>query len=264
MLSDSALARTAAEAGASVVRARYGTSHQRITKSPSDFATDVDVAAEQLIVEVVQSRRPDDAFLAEESGRTGTADRTWLIDPLCGTLNFAAETPLVAVNVALRAGDEITLGAVADPISDETFWTDEGRAVVRRDGQDHALTPSPESHIVDVNLDPPFPNAATFRAVDLLAQDAFMEAFRPRVVSSTLAVAWVAAGRRAAYVTDRDMRDNVHFAAGIAVCRAAGCVVTGLSGQPLGESVDGLVIAADEPTHTSLLDLIRAGGHPAS
>ena len=67
--------------------------------------------------------------------------------------------------------------------------------------------------LVDVNLDPPFPNAPRFRAVSLLAQEAFTARFRPRVVSTTLALAWVAAGRRAAYVTDGHLIDSVHFAA---------------------------------------------------
>jgi hypothetical protein len=45
-------------------------------------------------------------------------------------------------------------------------------------------------------------------------------------------LAWVAAGRRAAYVTEGDLRDSVHFAAGIALCQAAGCIVAGLHGPP--------------------------------
>ncbi|MCO5993186.1 inositol monophosphatase family protein [Actinoallomurus rhizosphaericola] len=68
--------------------------------------------------------------------------------------------------------------------------------------------------------------------------------------------AWVAAGRRAAYVTDGHLRDSVHFAAGIALCQAAGCVVTGIHGQPLHTGPGGLVVAADRETHTALLDLI--------
>jgi myo-inositol-1(or 4)-monophosphatase len=80
--------------------------------------------------------------------------------------------------------------------------------------------------------------------------------FRPRVVSTTLAVAWVAAGRRAAYVTDGDLRDSVHFASGIALCQAAGCVVTGIQGQPLHTGAGGLRVAADEPTHAALLAII--------
>jgi myo-inositol-1(or 4)-monophosphatase len=77
------------------------------------------------------------------------------------------------------------------------------------------------------------------------------------VVSTTLAVAWVAAGRRAAYVTDGDLRDSVHVAAGIALCQAAGCVVTGIHGQPLHTGTGDLVVAADEQTHAALLALVR-------
>ncbi|AKU16456.1 inositol monophosphatase family protein [Luteipulveratus mongoliensis] len=260
-LSDSALARTAAEAGAAIVRSRYGATLTRIAKSPNDFATDADIDAERVILDVVRSHRPLDALVAEESGQSGQSgagDRTWLIDPLCGTLNFAAETPLAAVNVALRAHGRVDVAAVADPISGEIFWTDEGRAVLRRDGSDEPIAPNAQSLIVDINIDAPFPNGATFRAADLLGDNAFLDIFRPRVISSTLAVAWVAAGRRAAYVTDGDLRDNVHFSAGIALCQAAGCVVTDLHGAPLGAEVNGLVVAADHSTHEALLGLIRS------
>ena len=81
-------------------------------------------------------------------------------------------------------------------------------------------------------------------------------------ISTTLAVAWVAAGRRAASVTDGHLHDSVHFAAGIALCQAAGCVVTGIDGQPLHTGAGGLVVAADEQTHAALLILVgnqRAG-----
>jgi myo-inositol-1(or 4)-monophosphatase len=62
----------------------------------------------------------------------------------------------------------------------------------------------------------------------------------------------VAAGRRAAYVTDGDLRDSVHLSSGIALCQAAGCVVTGLAGQPLHTGVHGLVAADDAQTHADL------------
>jgi myo-inositol-1(or 4)-monophosphatase len=178
--------------------------------------------------------------------------RQWLVDPLCGTLNYAVGNMLVAVNVALRDG----AAAVADPFSGEVFFTDGTTARVRRDGGDEAaLTPTPSTALVDVNLDPPFPGAPGFRAVDLLAHPDFGARFRPRVVSTTLALAWVAAGKRAAYVTDGgDLTGSVHFAAGIALCRAAGCVVTGIDGTPVGEAGGrGLLVAADEETHGALL-----------
>ena len=94
-----------------------------------------------------------------------------------------------------------------------------------------------------------------FSAAGLLVEKRFADRFKPRVVSSTLAVAWVAAGRRAAYVTDGRMGDSVHFAAGLALCEAAGCVVTNLDGGPAHTGREGLLVAADRDTHAALLEL---------
>jgi len=264
---DAELALAAALAGAAVVREKYGASLTRVAKTPSgpdapppDIATEADVEAERAITRLIRGARPADAVLGEEHGLVGPAeaDRTWLVDPLCGTLNFAARTPLVAVNVALRTREGVGIAAVADPLAGEAWWTDGDATWVRRPGGpsgDELAVPDPTSGLVDVNLDAPYPNERRFRAVRLLAEDGFAARFRPRVVSTTLALAWVADGRRAAYLTDGDLRDSVHFAAGIAVCQAAGCVVTGLLGQPLHTGVGGLVAAADPEAHAALVDL---------
>lgn len=259
LAADAEVAVTAARAGADAVRERYGRRLARIDKGAGDFATEADVAAEQAILQVIRAARPDDAVLGEEGGQQGAADavRQWLVDPLCGTLNYAVGSMLVAVNVALRDG----AAAVADPFSGEVFHTDGESAWVRQDGTDVPLSPTSATGLVDVNLDPPFPNAPGFRAVDLLARPGFVARFRPRVVSTTLALAWVAAGKRAAYVTDGgDLSGSVHFAAGIALCRAAGCVVTGIDGAPTGPAGRGLVVAADAETHALLMKLIRDHG----
>jgi myo-inositol-1(or 4)-monophosphatase len=108
-----------------------------------------------------------------------------------------------------------------------------------------------------LNFDPPFPNDPAFRAVALAADAEFVASFRPRVVSTSLALTWVAMGRRAAYVTDGDVRDSVHFAAGLAICEAAGCHISGLHGEEWDKGPDGLVAAADEDTHAQLLRLVR-------
>jgi myo-inositol-1(or 4)-monophosphatase len=255
-LDDAGVATAAARAGADVVRSLYGRRLARIDKGGGDFATAADVEAEEAILGVIRAARPDDAVLGEEGGQRGAAEaaRQWLVDPLCGTLNYAVGNMLVAVNVALRGG----AAAVADPFSGEIFFTDGETARVRSEGAVTRLAPTSATRLVDVNLDSPFPGAPGFRAVDLLAQDRFAEQFRPRVVSTTLALAWVAAGKRAAYVTDGgDLSGNVHFAAGIALCRAAGCVVTGTDGGPIGQAGRGLVAAADGETHQSLMSMIR-------
>jgi myo-inositol-1(or 4)-monophosphatase len=254
---DLELAIAAAEAGAAVVRSHFGTRLAHFSKGGGDFATVADIEAEQAILDVLRTARPGDAVHGEESGRTGNGgDRTWLVDPLCGTLNYAAGAMLVSVNVALRTPAGTVVAVSVDPFAREAFWAADGPAHIRNNGTDTVLAPTPQSTLVDVNLDPPFPNGPAFHPARLLADPAFGERFRPRVVSTTLAVAWVAAGRRAAYVTDGDLRDSVHFTPGIALCEAAGCVVTGLRGQPVHTGAGGLVVAADQQTHAALIEII--------
>jgi myo-inositol-1(or 4)-monophosphatase len=259
-INDRDLAVRAAEAGAAVVRAHYGSVLTRFGKEGDDFATVADIEAEKAILEVLRAERPGDLVLGEESGRTGEDgnDRMWLVDPLCGTLNYAVRNMLTSVNVALRTEGRVSVAACADPFNDEVFRTGDDSAYVRHAGVDHPLVPSAESRLVDLNLDPPFPNRPDFLAARMLADDVFIERFRPRVVSTTLAVAWVAAGRRAAYVTDGHLADSVHFAAGIALCQAAGCVVTDLDGRPPHSGRGGLIAAADAATHATLLSLVAA------
>jgi len=254
-MTDGELAIAAAEAGAAVVRARYGGPLERYAKGGTDFATVADLEAEQAILDVIRAARPDDAFLGEEGGLSGEGERTWLVDPLCGTLNFAARTPLVAVNVALRSPAGVPAAAVVDPFAGEAYWVADGLAGLRRDGAEVPLVPTDASGLVDVDL--PHPGAARSVTPRLIVDPAFLTRFSPRVISSSLALVWVASGRRAAYVFDGNVVDSVHFAAGVAVCRAAGCTVTDLHGGPV-EAGAGLLVAADEATHRVLLPLVAS------
>jgi myo-inositol-1(or 4)-monophosphatase len=255
-MTDADVALAAVQTGADVVARDYGREHSRYQKTVTDFATQTDIDAEQAILGVLSQHRPQDAVTGEESGRTGdgSASRHWLVDPLCGTLNFAATTPLAVVNVALSEQGVVHVAAAADPSNGEVFWTDGARAHLRRDSGDEPLIPTPVSTLVDINCDGPLDQP--FVGGQLVADPKLRSAFGPRVLSSTLAVAWVAAGRRAAYISDGNLRENVHFAAGIALCQAAGCIVSDLAGDPL-HTGRGLVVSADMETHDSILRLIE-------
>ena len=245
--------------GAEVVRRQFGTALERIEKGAGDYATTADIEAEEVMLKVLRRERPDDAVLGEELGRRGASDgsRVWLIDPLCGTLNYGARMRIVAVNAALSMSGRLLVGAVADPFAGDVFWSDGRLAYVRASSLDAVVRPSASSRLVDLNFDPPFPSAPAFRAVMLAADEEFVADFKPRVVSSSLALTWVATGQRAAYITDGDVRDSVHFAAGLAICEAAGCSVSDLHGRTSGQGPDGLIVAADHQTHAALARLVR-------
>ncbi|ARU53131.1 phosphatase [Cellulosimicrobium cellulans] len=257
---DLEVAVAAASAAAHVLRAQHGTDLERFAKPGGDLATSADLAAERAILDVLRAARPHDAVTGEESGASGERDapRRWLVDPLCGTLNYAVGTTAVAVNVALQVRGRTAVAAVADPFAHEVLWCDGDRAGRRTpEGDDAPLAPTAGPGLVDLNRDPPLPRAPGFRAARLLTDPAFTRRFRPRVGSTTLALAWVAAGRRAAYVTDGHLEGSVHFAAGIALCVAAGCILSDLDGSAVHSGAGGLVAAVDQATHTALLRAVR-------
>ena len=258
MVTDIEVAIAAAAAGAAEVVSAFGASLRRFDKGDGDFATEADIASEQAIIAVLRRERAGDSVLAEESGASGSTNsaRTWLIDPLCGTLNFAAQMRVVAVNVALKVADKFTASAVADPFSKEIFWSNGSGAFVRLDGKDSPLIPNGNSNIVDVSYDPPDDNDDGVNPLRLLLNPKFRRLFRTRIVSSSIALAWVATGQRAAYVTNGEMHNNVHFGAGLALCEAAGCKLTDLHGDRW-ENGNGLIAAADAPTHEAILRLLR-------
>ena len=76
----------------------------------------------------VEHKTATDGFEGEELGavRVGVRGRTWLVDPLCGTVNFAAEAPAFCVNVALVEHGVTTTAVVVHPPTGETYWADRG------------------------------------------------------------------------------------------------------------------------------------------
>ena len=117
------LAREAATTGARELMTRFGHAAEGVhTKStPTDLASEADLAAESAIREVIARARPGDAILAEEGGETGEGELRWLVDPLDGTINFLFGIPAFAVSVACEDAHGTVVGVVLDPVRDECF-----------------------------------------------------------------------------------------------------------------------------------------------
>jgi myo-inositol-1(or 4)-monophosphatase len=112
----------AAHTAASELMSRFrGRSRVQTKSTPTDLVSDADIAAETVIRELLGSRRPDDAILAEEGGESGEGELRWLIDPLDGTINFLFGIPIFAVSVACEDPSGRIAGVVLDPVHDECF-----------------------------------------------------------------------------------------------------------------------------------------------
>ncbi len=90
--------------------------------SVSDVVTAADRAAEELVVRTLRRLRPDDSILGEEGAdHVGSSGRTWVIDPVDGTYNFAAGLDWWCSALALRDGERLLLGAVHHEASSSTY-----------------------------------------------------------------------------------------------------------------------------------------------
>ena len=95
-------------------------------KGRNDFVSEVDRAAEQVLIAAIRKAYPSHGFLAEESGATEGDDYTWVIDPLDGTTNFLHGFPQFAVSVACRHRGRAEVGVVFDPMRGELFTAERG------------------------------------------------------------------------------------------------------------------------------------------
>jgi myo-inositol-1(or 4)-monophosphatase len=94
----------------------------RTKSTGTDMVTEMDHAAERLIVEVITRARPHDGLVGEEgTARKGTSGVHWLIDPIDGTTNYLYGHPGFAVSIGAAVGDEVIAGVVADPLHREVF-----------------------------------------------------------------------------------------------------------------------------------------------
>ncbi len=91
------------------------------------MVSEVDRAAEDLIVTRILAARPDDGILGEEgASRDGSTGLRWVIDPLDGTTNYLYRIPAFAVSIGIEREGERVAGVVYDPSRVEMFSASKG------------------------------------------------------------------------------------------------------------------------------------------
>jgi myo-inositol-1(or 4)-monophosphatase len=129
--------KAARAAGSIINRAALDVESVRISqKQVNDFVTEVDQAAEQIIIETLLTAYPGHGILAEESGNAHGAkdsDYVWIIDPLDGTTNFIHGFPVYCVSIALAVNGKIEQAVVYDPSRNDLFTATKGRGAFLND-----------------------------------------------------------------------------------------------------------------------------------
>ncbi|QIL43420.1 inositol monophosphatase [Acidovorax sp. HDW3] len=190
--------KAARAAGAIINRAALDVEAVRISqKQVNDFVTEVDHAAEQVIIDTLLTAYPGHAILAEESGSERGAkhsDYCWIIDPLDGTTNFIHGFPVYCVSIALAYQDKIEHAVIYDPTRNDLFTATRGRGAFMNERR---IRVSKRTQLKDCLISTGFP----FRPGDHFKNYmAIMADIMPRTAglrrpgSAALDLAYVAAG----------------------------------------------------------------------
>ena len=129
--------KAARAAGSLINRAALDIESVRVSqKKANDFVTEVDQAAEAVIIETLLQAYPGHGILAEESGNQhGARDSEfiWIIDPLDGTTNFIHGLPTYCVSIALAVRGKVEQAVVYDPTRNDLFTATKGRGAFLND-----------------------------------------------------------------------------------------------------------------------------------
>jgi myo-inositol-1(or 4)-monophosphatase len=127
--------KAARQAGSIILRAAEDIDQLTIkNKSANDFVSEVDVASEEAIINILKTAYPTHGFLGEESGFSDKdADYIWIIDPLDGTTNFLHQFPQYCISIALMHKGDITHAVIYDPNRNDLFTATKGAGAYLND-----------------------------------------------------------------------------------------------------------------------------------
>ncbi|MCP4311268.1 MAG: inositol monophosphatase [Bacteroidetes bacterium] len=107
----------------------------RVKESISSVVTEADLAAEKVILEILNEASGEFNIITEETGYINHgSEYTWVVDPLDGTSNFAAGLPWFGVIIALLYKQTPVLGGMYLPVSDDLFLAEQGE-VSKKNGE---------------------------------------------------------------------------------------------------------------------------------
>lgn len=164
-------------------------------KSINDYVSEVDHAAEEIIIQTLLAAYPSHSILGEETGAQGDNNEyLWVIDPLDGTTNFLHGFPQYAVSIGLMHRGVMDQAVVYDPARNDLFTATKGRGAYLNDKR---IRVSKRSRLQECIIGTGFP----FR--DFSHMDTYLAMFKGMALSTSgirrpgaaaLDLAYVAAG----------------------------------------------------------------------
>ncbi len=262
------IATRAAIRGGRVALEKLGDPGYLTWKGHRDVVAGASLEVQEAILDVLRQECPSDVILAEEGPLDEPLDvdaaRLWIVDPVCGSLNFIQGIPLFAVAVALRVNGVLRIGVVHDPVRQETFAAEVGEPATLN-GRSIA--------VMNTALGPEFweqawvatdlPHEGPARREALKIYELISDEVIHHLVlgSPALAMCYVAAGRLHAY-WNLEARPWDVAAAGV-ILESAGGMISDVEGGSWLHSHGGYV-AATPASHPWAMRIIKTVREPST
>jgi myo-inositol-1(or 4)-monophosphatase len=251
------LVHAAREAG-SIVRDRFRSVGMAVaTKSScADLVTEVDVAAQERIIDLLSSRFPGIGIVGEEREDGRRPSEAFYVDPIDGTLNYAHGLGPCAVSIGYWIGGQPMAGVVYNPLQEDLFLGIRGRGA-SRNGKRIVVSSASSLNQCLLATGWPYAKEDHPRVLRALAPVLAM-AQEVRVLgSASLALCYVADG-----VLDGFWEWGLmpwDMAAGAVVALEAGAMITAPDGG-LFHLEGGAVAVTNGRVHDALLKCLRLNG----
>lgn len=233
-----------------------------VQKKGNDFATEVDLAIERQVVAALQDTTGIPVHGEEFGGAALDAELVWVLDPIDGTFNYAAGSPMAAILLGLLRDGEPVAGLTWMPFVDQRYTAIDGGPLLVNGIEHPALNRTSLADSIvgfgtfNVEWGGRFPGRYRLSALENISR----VCSKMRMHGSTgIDMAYVASGILGAAVSfGGHVWDH---AAGVALVRAAGGVVTDLAGGPWTVETRSTLTAA-AGAHEQVLEILNGLGAP--
>lgn len=251
----------AAREAASILN-RYSAQLERVStrdKGANQIASEVDIIAEEAIINVIRQHYRDHKITGEEStalteSKKLTSEFEWVIDPLDGTINYLHGFPYYCVSIAVKQNEKIEHAVVLDPVRQEMFTASRGSGA-HMNNQRIRVSKTRRLNDALLSTGMPFKDPEKIKRwlrsyAALLPRASSIH----RVGASALDLAYVAAGRYDGLwqigLQEWDM------AAGALIIQEAGGLVTSSGGKQDFLTM-GEIICGNDRIHEKVLQLVK-------
>jgi myo-inositol-1(or 4)-monophosphatase len=233
-----------------------------VAKKGNDFATDVDLAIERQVAAALEAATGIGVHGEEFGGAPVDSPWVWVLDPIDGTFNYAAGSPMAAMLLGLLHDGDPVAGLTWLPFTGERYTAVAGGPLLK------SGVPQPSLPITD--LADSLVGVGSFSADSrgrfpgryrlAVLEDLSRVTSRLRMHGST--------GIDLVYVADGILSGAISFggkvwdhAAGAALVEAAGGIVTDLAGKPWTPDSRS-TLAAAPGAYDEILEILRSAGDP--